>query len=220
MVHCRAMGHEYPQPPWHTKGMGVAAAFMVPEGAVAVPPPLEAVSLAGCHIGLLSYIEYHPPSPLVYSELVWMPTRVRYRQGGRWTRGYYVSHMYVDDEASLAAGRELWALPKVMARFERSDHGVEMESDDGLRLSLSFRRRGPTLPIRSATATLQVGPDGVVGFRGDFRGRVALSSFAIRSLQFTDPSWQSLDRARRLPAPALMLTEVETTMRPPREFGH
>jgi hypothetical protein len=67
---------------------------------------------------------------MVYHELIIVPAFVRLgRHIGAW-----ISHIYVDHPDSMAGGREIWGLPKQMARFNWDlAHGrVEAWQDDHL----------------------------------------------------------------------------------------
>jgi hypothetical protein len=56
---------------------------------------------------------YGSGSVLEYSELIIAPAVVNYqRKIGGW-----VSHIYVDNADSVAGGREIWGLPKELAKF-------------------------------------------------------------------------------------------------------
>lgn len=206
----------YPEPPWHTHGFGVMCPYAVRADQISLPPGLELVSAAGRTAGVLAYIEYQPPSPLSYAELIWMPAMVRYPLGsGRPLSGHFVARMYVDNDASLAAGRELWALPKTKARFERRERGVDVFADDGTELSLDFRALGPALALKSRVATLQPIDRGVVRFRADFLGRVRLARAKVTRFSSTHSAWKGFEVARRPLGIASYLERFESTMQPP-----
>lgn len=118
---------------------------------------------------MLAYVRYAEPSPLTYDELIWMPSVVR--AGSR--RGQYVEAMFVDDETTLRAGRELWALPKTMARFERDENDrIEVVGD--ATLTLRFRKprtRGPR--TRGKMTTLQRSESATVRFKARWEANVA-----------------------------------------------
>jgi acetoacetate decarboxylase len=209
----------YPPPPWHTHATATLAAYLVRARDVRLPPSLEAVTVAGRTSGLLAYVEYLPPSPLVYRELIWMPTFVRARtRGGKSARGYYVAAMYVDNPDSLRGGREIWALPKTMATFTVSGDTVAVTAADGTRMQLRREARGPRLPLRSAVATLQVDGDAIVRFRSDFSARARAGRLRVEGFSSSAPAWASFSAARRLPLPAAALDEVASTMQAPRRF--
>jgi hypothetical protein len=56
---------------------------------------------------------YDAHSTLSYNELIAFRALVRRRVGV----GTWVSHIYVDDAASLSGGRAIWRMPKQMAAF-------------------------------------------------------------------------------------------------------
>lgn len=206
----------YPAPPWHTHGFGVSVPFMVPVSQLRLPPGLEPQKIVAGHCpGMLSYVEYTAPSPLEYHELIWMPAYVG-AVGAR-ARGWYVARMYVDDETTLVAGRELWALPKSMASFQRHAAGVDIVAADGTELSLTFRRLGLALPAKGSMATVQVRGESFVRFRADFKARVAPATLRVRRIETRDEAWASYRGAKRVPLLASMMTKFESTMQPPLE---
>jgi hypothetical protein len=211
------MTRPYPEPPWQTHGRGVFSAFRVARGDVAVPAPLERFAPLGVSVGLLAYVEYQPPSPLAYHELIWMPSLVRARTAsGRSATGWYVARMYVDSEASLRGGREIWALPKTLARFSAKDRGVEVEAEDGTSVALSWRPVGPRVPTKSSIVTLQRDEAGLVRFRGDFRAKVRVTRVRVERFSSSDAGWGGFDPRRKLPLPGAMFESFESTMQAPR----
>ncbi len=209
------MSGVYPAPPWDTHGFAVFCPYLVPRHAVVVPPPLEPVSVAGMCTGVLAYVEYRAPSPLEYSELIWMPALTRARAQSGTVRGYHVAVMYVDSEASLAGGRELWALPKTLARFTRTPDGVDVDADDGTRVSFRFRALGPRLPGRGRIATLQCEPGGLVRFRGDSSGSVRVGTARVTALESRLPAWDSFRAARPAARLAAVLSPFHSIMQAP-----
>jgi hypothetical protein len=201
----------YPAPPWHTQGYATFRAYRVPTSLVELPEGLEAQSIAGHSIGLLGFVRYTEPSPLTYGELIWLPTRVSAR--GR--SGFYVARMHVDSEASLAAGREVWALPKTLARFHEEGERIVVETEDGSRFTLRSRGYGPALPLRSTMVTLQSREGRVLRFAGSTSTRARAGSLVVESHDIREPAWESFLAARPLPAPAVRLEHFTTTMQPP-----
>ena len=75
-----------------------------------------------------AFVSYEPGSPLTYSELlVARPIPVPGRRGRRasipgssWARSARVeiTDIWVDSPASVAGGRELWAIPKGLCDFD------------------------------------------------------------------------------------------------------
>ncbi|MDJ0620362.1 MAG: acetoacetate decarboxylase family protein [Calothrix sp. MO_192.B10] len=106
----------YPPAPWRLEGYAVQTLHLVDiEQATAfIPSELEIVSLLpGKTLGGIYVSSYEAGSLLSYNELIVVPAFVRYQgQTGAW-----ISHIYVDNEDSVAGGKEIWGLPKEMAEF-------------------------------------------------------------------------------------------------------
>jgi hypothetical protein len=194
-------------------GRAFVQPFVVHASQLQLPDGFSAVTIAGRAIGVLGLIEYLPPSPLVYSELVWMPCIVR--AGGK--RGYFVEKMYVDSDASLAGGRAIWALPKQKATFEITEGSAAIETSDGARLVLELRRRGPGARARTGGGTLQVGVDDIVQFRGSGSAKLSSGSMHIREASGLD-RWMGWSGAHRMPAVGIALEDFAITMREPQHL--
>ncbi len=201
---------EYPPVPWHTHGRAFMQPYLVRAADLALPDGFRPVTVARRCVGILALIEYVAPSPLTYAELLWMPCMV----SASGLRGYYVAKMYVDSTASLAAGRELWALPKQLARFEIGEREATIETEDGAHLELSLARRGPAVPLRVSAGTVQDGGADLVRFRGTGRARAASGGVSVRSAEGVD-RWNGFATARRLPGIGAALASFEITMLPP-----
>lgn len=181
---------------------------------LSVPRELEIVQQAGRCQGLLVYVEYRAPSTLSYSELAFMPCRVRPR-GQAGPTGYWVSAMYVDSELSLAAGRSEWALPKRIATFERRESRLQVRADDGLAVDLSLRVLPVGRRMRTRVATLQTRDGEVLRFRGDFDTKVAPATLHVTRFTRGDEGWQGFRGRRRVPRPAAALLDFRATMLEP-----
>ncbi|HEU4411497.1 MAG TPA: acetoacetate decarboxylase family protein [Polyangiaceae bacterium] len=211
---------DYPDPPWPMHGFAWARSYLVPTDALDLPPPLEPVAAGGRTTGLLLYVRYTEPSPLTYHELVWAPALVR-APGGE--IGLYVAAIYVDDERSLRGGREIWALPKAMARFEaeggaeRAGEGagsVRMRADDGTSIDLRMRAFGPSrVYVPQFLATLQTRGGRVERFTGRGSGRAGLASLEVPHFSSEHEGWAGFIEARALPA--MRLASFEIGMQPP-----
>ncbi|MGG6267356.1 acetoacetate decarboxylase family protein [Leptolyngbya sp. AN03gr2] len=120
----------HPPAPWTLKGYGYLSLHLIDfsDAAKAIPKDLEIVQvLPGKTIGGLFLGKYEAGSTLTYGELIAVPGLVRY--GGR--IGGWVSHIYVDDESSIAGGREIWGLPKENAQFLwQSEGGAIVKQGD------------------------------------------------------------------------------------------
>ena len=210
----------YPPPPWNTHGWGAFRAYRVPATRVSLPPDMTPRSVLGQSSGLLAYIEYQPPSPLSYRELIWMPAWVRARSAkSKHAHGYFVAKMYVDDETSLRAGRDVWALPKSLAHFERNGETVRISADDGTRAVLRIRPRGPALPLRASIATVQDGGAHWTRFRSSFRAMSSSANVDVLEFDSRDPGWQSFQHATAIPLTGVRLAGFSATMHAPRALA-
>ncbi|WP_306214427.1 acetoacetate decarboxylase family protein [Actinoplanes sp. RD1] len=96
----------YPPSPWHLRGQLYLSIFLVPRAAV--PAPMRPVSLAGRVPVGAAWVSYEPGGDLSYRELL---TAVPVRTG------VTITHIWVDSVASRDGGRELWAIPKRLAKL-------------------------------------------------------------------------------------------------------
>ncbi|CAN5923731.1 hypothetical protein BH11MYX3_BH11MYX3_00220 [soil metagenome] len=204
---------QYPPAPWKTHGRAFMQPYLVDAHQVALPPGFSAVSIAGRCVGVLALVEYFPPSPLTYAELIWLPCLV----SAAGARGYYVAKMYVDSEASLAGGREIWAIPKQLARFSIGSHSATVDTEDGAHLELAMAQRGPSIKLRSGASTLQDGGSDVVRFRGSGTARTGSGGLTITAASGME-DWNGWAGARRLPALGAALSSFEVTMHPARRL--
>lgn len=146
------MSTTYPPPPWKLFGEALHFAFAV-EAADArrlVPEPLKIVRvLPGKTLGGIYAARYGAGSVLEYSELIVVPALAAW--SGR--MGFWISHIYVDDEHSIAGGRAIWGLNKQPARFAWSQGTRKLQLEvehDGIplcRLRCRPRFRAPRLPL-------------------------------------------------------------------------
>lgn len=201
-------------------GFAVLCPVIVRARDLELPSGLEPIVVAGRATGMIGYVEYLPPSPLTYHELIWMPCQVRFRSsGGLARRGYYVARMYVDSAATLAGGREIWGLPKTMAEFVRDDRHVRVQADDGTALELEVRGVGPRFSAKTRVATLQA-PEGedVIRFRGSFDARARVSTLRVTKIQHAHSAWRTFGGAWRLPRPAVMMDPFDSEMSEPERI--
>ena len=206
----------YPPAPWRTHGRAWFASYLVRASEITVPAPLTIDARFGWTLGALGVVEYLEGSPLVYREVVWMPARVSAKIGDRTVNGFFVSHMVVDSRASVAAGRELWALPKLFAKIDIDGTDerarVEVEVEDGARLTLEVRGHAPITRRSDRIATLQTRGADVIRFRGSTSAKVGLAE--VRCTAGAD-AWAGLRSARRLPLAGAAMPAFETTMHEP-----
>lgn len=107
----------YPQPPWMLKGYAIQTLQFVDieQARSTLPDTLEIVSVfPGKTIGGIYLASYGEGSTLTYNELIVVSAIVR--KG--FSIGGWISHIYVDNEHSIAGGRNIWGLPKEQANFQ------------------------------------------------------------------------------------------------------
>lgn len=117
----------YPPEPWHLGGTMHLSLWRVPVDALpttyhaALPTGARPVTLGGHALVGTAFVAYDPGGVLVYDELL-CATLTWHRARPRVT----ISDIWVDSPASLAGGRELWGIPKDLARFTREQRGREL----------------------------------------------------------------------------------------------
>jgi len=100
----------YPPAPWHMHGQLWLSLFRVRPG----DHPERKPGVYG-----VALVSYEPPSPLTYSELL---VARMVATGGTPPKAVSITDIWVDSPASVAGGRELWAIPKDLCDFTlRSD---------------------------------------------------------------------------------------------------
>lgn len=121
-----------------------------------VPADVEVVAVApGRTAGGFLLARYDGPSTLHYGELLVLPALTRVR--GR--LGWWISHAYVDSEASLRGGRRMWGVPKDLATFTWSAGRASVVRGDGVALLDT----GFPQPARTARVPALIASTGTVG---------------------------------------------------------
>lgn len=166
-----------PAAPWESR---IEALLWVhaaaPAARAALPPRLA--PRAGLPLtigGLIAYLA-GPVGP--YDEIFGAPVMLR---GAPMLS--HVAFMAVDSQASVAGGRRNWALPKVLASFERdvarAGHVVAHGEDWAVHVTTTVRPR--RVPFAAAFRCTQVWPDGTTGdFTVRMRGRARLARVQVR----------------------------------------
>lgn len=185
-----AGGNGYPPAPWTLRGQALLALRWLPlrEAQRLVPDDVRLVPLAPRRtLCVVLCAHYASGSTLTYDELIFAPGLVR--SGGRF--GAWISGIWVDDPASLAAGREIWGLPKQRATFHWSPgrDRVRVSSDeDGRSLcelgASAVKREAVGLPLPVAAS--------VWGRRGE-----QLVRFGVRGWIHARPSRGNLSLHER-----------------------
>ena len=144
-----------------------------------VPRALDVQSIfPGRTLAMLALIDYRSGSTLTYRELILSPALVR--AGGR--IGAWISHIYVDSPRSLAAGREVWGLPKQLAGFTWTLDAPSLvtATSGSIRVTCEYdaRGRGWQLPLMAPAFGMSATHSKWLLARG--RGRVARTTGTIR----------------------------------------
>ena len=129
----------YPAAPWKLKGYAVQTLQLVniEQACKFIPSELEIVSLLpGKTLGGIYISCYESDSFLEYNELIVVPGFVRYRE----KIGVWISHIYVDDRDSVAGGREIWGLPKEMAKFTWNNGSVNVSQNNRELCTLRYQQ--------------------------------------------------------------------------------
>ena len=95
----------YPPAPWKMHGSMWLTVLRLPRAVDEEHP-------AGIYGAAL--VDYREPSPLTYGELL-VARSTRNRRG---ERAVTITDIWVDSPASMAGGRELWAIPKGLCDFD------------------------------------------------------------------------------------------------------
>jgi hypothetical protein len=184
----------YPPAPWKLKGICLVTLHLVETRRARpfLPPELNIVSvLPGRTLGGVFLASYGPGSMIEYNELTILPALARYQN----KRGFWISHIYVDDTGSLAGGREIWGVPKELAQFtwEEGGHRRVEVCQDGRTLCrldagrpLRLWRQRMSLPMfgskRPDLLRFQAKPEAELGLSGGRLQVPAPSPFAALGL--------------------------------------
>ncbi|MGI0486633.1 acetoacetate decarboxylase family protein [Pantanalinema rosaneae CENA516] len=138
----------YPSAPWHLQGYAMQTLHWLDIDRVrsTIPADLKIVSLLpGKTLGSMYLANYGQGSCLEYNELIVVSGLVY--QGWQW--GAWISHIYVDNPASVAGGREIWGLPKQLAQFTwQGGDRPTVEVKQGERLLCSLQGQPRSVRIR------------------------------------------------------------------------
>jgi hypothetical protein len=200
---------EYPPEPWHLRGSLLVSAFAVPVAALPAsfagtfPPRRRPLAFGGHALVGVAFANYGPGGVLAYDELLAAVPSLRALR-----LRYTIPQIWVNSAASRVGGRELWAIPKDLATFQRTTTtagaSISMTLGDHAIASVTARYqrlRVPgvlrlTLPIVQATPGRRVLSNNIVAGRmsalstswkfdpdgplGYLAGRRPLASIALR----------------------------------------
>jgi acetoacetate decarboxylase len=207
----------YPPPPWQLRGPVVVALRRVAIARVRalVPQGLSIVPVwPGETLGAIYFANYGPGSPLCYRELIVAPALVRrgLRLGG------FVTHIYVDDPDSLAGGREIWGLPKTLARFSwpQNDDGTCTVDDGAQRLcAMTWGRWTGTVPGALWLPSLSTRAGTALSFQSWLRGRLCVGRGRLDAPRSSPVASLGLTTSGRL----LRIRDAHITVAAPRVLG-
>ena len=141
----------YPPAPWRIAGPAAIVPVLVPLATARahLPGDVEVVAVApGRTAGGLLVARYEPGSTLAYGELLVFPALTQVAG----SIGMWISHAYVDSEASLEGGRRMWGVPKDLATFAWREGGVTVTGEDGTPLTdVRWPQPQRTLPLPGLT---------------------------------------------------------------------
>lgn len=167
----------YPPPPWHLRGDMYAAVWRPVPAALpdwSLPPGARPLVLHGRATVITFWVDYRPGGVLAYRELLVALAVVHRRR-----LAATAVAAWVDDQRSLAGGRELWGIPKHLAFFSFSrepgpSSRVAMTTADGCAEAsfVPWRRLPGRVPIRARL--VQQAEEGVVGVPLRLSGSVHL----------------------------------------------
>ena len=191
------VGAGYPPAPWELYGQAQMHLLSVPAKRLgALPAGFRPLSIGRQGLVVAGWVSYERGSVLSYGELFAAPVGF---VGGR--PGATVTHMWVDSEASMRGGRELWGYPKELARFDlRIGPGGSAAAADG-RGEIArgdFRPSGRrlALPLNTRAGTFQPLGGHLQPIRAIFRGTLLLGSGTFEPAE--DGPLGHLHGARRL----------------------
>lgn len=129
----------YPQTPWQLQGHAIQTLHLVDIDRVRslIPNELNIISVwPGKTLASVYLSDYQSGSVLEYRELIVASALVSY-QG---KIGSWISHIYVDHPDSVAGGREIWGLPKELAKFTWNENSVTVHQENLLLCSLKYQQ--------------------------------------------------------------------------------
>ncbi|TLX63256.1 acetoacetate decarboxylase [Stutzerimonas nosocomialis] len=132
----------FPPAPWHLTGTACVSAWRVPTRDLPpAPKGLDYATLGDAALVLTIWATYLPGGTLAYNELA---VAAVVRGHGMLAPAATVTHIWVDDERSVAGGRELWSIPKQPGDFVGEPHAdakgfaARLSTDDQPVASVSF----------------------------------------------------------------------------------
>ncbi|MEH2184094.1 acetoacetate decarboxylase family protein [Nostoc sp.] len=164
----------YPQAPWTLQGYAIQTLHLVNIDQVRslIPLELEIISVwPGKTLASVYLSNYGSGSVLEYSELIVVPALINYqRKIGAW-----ISHIYVDNVDSVAGGREIWGLPKELAKFtwEQGKY-VTVHQENQKLCSLKYNQQSLTWRQRLSASSFSAKGADLLIFPAEFKSVLGL----------------------------------------------
>jgi hypothetical protein len=168
----------YPPEPWRLCGDLHTSLFVVPlaDLRVDLPPGWQPLRVGRFGVVGTAWVSYRPGGVLAYDELM---STLLVRRG--WRVLPTITHIWVDSPASRDGGRELWGIPKQLAKFgafvATTEDGPIAAGSVARLLTLPWRWPGRFAVVQRLAGTAKVTPV-------RFRARVGVS----RARFAADPS--------------------------------
>jgi hypothetical protein len=175
--------------PWNTVLDAVVWFHRAAPGAAdRLPAPLRGRRALPVTVGALVRYAETPVGP--YHEVLASPVLLSGSRGPEAA----VPFIAVDSLPSVHGGRENWALPKTLARFdwpERPRGGFELDAEgDGWSVHASVRPRPRKLPLAAVLRNRQVTPAGEeIVFGSRMRGAARIATVELETRGPTLPGW-------------------------------
>ena len=178
-----------PPAPWATVLDAVVWFHRAAPGAAdRLPGPLRGRPALPVTVGALVRYRETPVGP--YHEVLASPSLLLGPRGPE----ACVPFIAVDSLPSVVGGRENWALPKTLARFEWPDArhgGFELDAEGrGWSVHATVHPRPRRLPFAATSRNRQVTPSGdEIVFESRWRGRARVASVELETRGPTLPGW-------------------------------
>lgn len=165
----------YP-PPWRLRGWAVQTLHAVPTAVARRYVPVQVPILPIWPSYTLATILFasYESGTLAYHELLLGIGLVRLH-GPR----LCIPHLWVDSEASVAGGREIWKLPKHLASFniERSEDAIAIETPGICRIEARTNRY--SVPLWLPVLAFGNAPGTLFPFNASMRARASLARIHV-----------------------------------------
>lgn len=168
-----------PTPPWRTRVRATVWWHRAtPEAVEALPPELRGRAGPALTVGATITYEQSPVGP--YEEVLAVPCLLRPSFPD--LLSVHVPFIAVSSLASIAGGRQHWALPKTYAETARTGDRV-VATGDGWRVAADPTPAGPRVPLVGSFQDVQLSTHGLVAARSRLvgTGRYARVNVAVTS---------------------------------------